>query len=72
LNLSQCRVRPLTYGEPRRFDTSGGFTMVGKALGPILAVARQQPDAGHVAAHHHAVAVVLDLVNPLVADRRAW
>ena len=21
LNLSQCRVRPLTYGEPRRFDT---------------------------------------------------
>jgi len=21
LNLSQCRVRPLTYNEPRRFDT---------------------------------------------------
>src|SRR5215472_427647 len=21
LNLSHCRVRPLTYGEPRRFDT---------------------------------------------------
>jgi hypothetical protein len=21
LNLSQCRVRPLTYGEPSRFDT---------------------------------------------------
>src|SRR5262249_12612240 len=46
-------------------------TMVGEARRPVMPVPGQEPDAGHVAAHHHAVAVVLDLVNPPAADRRA-
>jgi hypothetical protein len=29
LNLSQCRVRPLTYGEPSRLDTTSRPTMTG-------------------------------------------
>jgi hypothetical protein len=36
-----------------------------------MTVPRQHPHAGAVAAHHHAVAVVLDLVNPPAAVPRA-
>ena len=38
---------------------------------PVVPVAGEQPDAGDVAPDHHAESVVLDLVNPTGAGRRA-
>src|SRR5262249_20635106 len=48
-----------------RLEPRGGFQDGGEAPGPVLAVPGQEPDAGHVAAHHQAIAVMLDLVNPV-------
>jgi hypothetical protein len=41
-----------------------------EAIAPIMAVARQQPNASGVAARHEAKAVLLDLVQPARAARR--
>jgi hypothetical protein len=40
-----------------------------EAVGPVVAVAGEAADALAVPAHHQAVTVVLDLVNPERADR---
>src|SRR5262245_43785236 len=45
-------------------------TMVGEALRPVDAVAGEKPDAGGVSAHHQAIAVMLDFVNPVGPGRR--
>jgi hypothetical protein len=42
-----------------------------KALRPVVAPARDEPDANRISAGHEAVAVVFDLVNPIGAGRRA-
>jgi hypothetical protein len=69
--MTSIADRPAVDQARARFEPRGGVDDGGEAPGPVLAVARQQPDAGHVAAHH-AVAVVLDLVNPLAADRHPF
>ena len=40
-------------------------------VGPVVASPSQQPNAYRVTPGHQAVAVVLDLVNPVGAGRRA-
>ena len=40
------------------------------AVRPVVPAARQQTDADGVAPSHQAVAVVLDLVNPVGSRRR--
>jgi hypothetical protein len=73
--------RPLPLGEldalrvgdlgHNRLDAVGGFGDEREAASPVDAVARQHPDAGHIAARHQPEAVVLDLMNPAGAARRA-
>src|SRR5262249_21891837 len=53
-----------------RFEPGGGPRWEG-SVGTSMPVPREHPDAGAVTARHHAVAVVLDLVNPPAAVPRA-
>jgi hypothetical protein len=37
----------------------------GLALGPVVPIARDQPNADRVASSHEPIAIVLDLMNPV-------
>ena len=43
--------------------------MAGKAVGPVMAAAREAADARAIPAHHQPIAVVLDFVDPERAGR---
>src|SRR5262245_55702437 len=55
----------------RTCSAPAASAMSGKRPDPVISVAGKEPDAGGVPADHHAKAVVLDLVNPAGALRRA-
>ena len=40
------------------------------SVGPVIPIAGQEPDAHGITPGHHAIAVVLDLMNPVRARRR--
>jgi hypothetical protein len=48
-----------------------GLDHEGEAVRPVVAAPGNQPDADGVAPGHQPVTVVLDLVNPVGAGRRA-
>ena len=50
---------------------AGGLGDARVAVRPVLPVAGKKADAGGVASHHHAKAVVLDFMNPPGAGRRS-
>jgi len=55
----------LAVDQKRRcLDVAGGVNDGRKAVGPVMAVAREAPDPRAIPAHHQPVAVVLDFVNP--------
>jgi len=54
-----------------RLKASGGFDSGREAVGPVVTVPGEAADALGVAAHHQAVAVVFDLVDPQRAGRRS-
>ena len=47
-----------------RLDAESGVNDGRKAVGPVMAVAREAADALAIPANHQPVAVVLDFVNP--------
>jgi hypothetical protein len=55
--------------EGLRLDAERGINDGREAVGPVMAVAREAADPRAIPAHHKAVAVVLDLVNPERAGR---
>src|SRR4029077_5935173 len=55
--------------ERRRLDAGLGINNGREAIGPVMAVAREAADTRAIPAHHQAVAVVLDLVEPERAGR---
>ena len=59
----------IDHGRGRR-QTGGSGRDQRIAIGPIVAAAREQPHAVALLANDQPVAIVLDFVNPLRADRR--
>jgi hypothetical protein len=56
---------------PESIEVRGDFDNSREAVGPMMAVAREAADPQAIPAHHQAVAVVLDLMNPERAGRRS-
>jgi hypothetical protein len=56
--------------ERRGFEPEGSVDDGREAIGPVMAAAREAADARAIPAHHQAVAIVLDFVNPHWAGRR--
>ena len=55
--------------ERTHLECAGSLGNQREASGPVVAIAGQQPDASRIPMHHHAEAIVLDLMHPA---RTAW
>jgi hypothetical protein len=64
-----CDDRFAVDQERRRFDAEGSGNDGREAVGPIVAVAGEAADAGAIPAHHEAITIVLDLMDP---QRPGW